>query len=438
MNKLKKIDLETMDKIIKDDNSLFLCGNGFSMNFDSDFGNIFDRLYEAHKSIVRNGEYEIARDTQGFKGKNLKSYKNVLNYMKYFSEDKIKNIFIDAYKFAQSIINNEQIIEELKENDYITNLTFGRNQIDLVKEICYIGDRYGIESVNIEYWTILIYFYFALKKIQSSNYQFPKLNSFLTILEIGHVDEITFMGTNKSQDIVIESTLFNGFNTYYRILFCTAIFSKGKALEFEKLNGVTNLSTENIKAYLNKFNSIITLNYDRILDKLLPKKCIYHPHGAFTDEKEFIHGQSLGLNYNNNQYVSFSDILIGDYFYNKTYRSSINSLAKNSYYNKKQRHISEIINNVITNDNINTSVIFGMNIQNDQHVVRNIMMGCFFANIQNPKIIYCYFNEEEALQFQEEFKNIITFSEDASEYAKNINIQYIDTHDILNKHFAKK
>ncbi|MCD3216886.1 hypothetical protein G8S55_06410 [Clostridium botulinum C] len=437
MDKLTKIDLKTMDKIIKDNNSLFLCGNGFSINFDSDFGNIFDRLHEAHKLIIHNGKYEIAKDAQGLKGKNLKGYKNVLNYTKYFSKNQLKTIFIDAYKFAQSIINNEMIIRELTENDYITNLTFGRNQIDLVKEICDIGDKHNVESVNIEYWTILIYFYFALKQLNSANYQFPKFNSFLTIIEIGHIDEVTYMDTNKPQDIVIESTLFNGFNTYYRLLFCTAIFSNGKVFDMNKLNKTSSLSMNNIREYLKEFNSLITLNYDRILDKLMFNNHIYHPHGAFTTKKEFIHGQSLGLSYGNNQYVSFSDILIGDYFYNKTYRSTINNLAKNSYYNRKQKHISEIINNAIKDNNINTSVIFGMNIQNDQHVIRNIMMGYFFAEIQNPKIIYCYFNEEEGLQFQREFKNMITFSPEASEYAKNIEIQYIDTHDILNKHFNK-
>ncbi|MCD3245401.1 hypothetical protein G8S21_05505 [Clostridium botulinum C] len=437
MNKLKKIDLETMDKIIKDDNSLFLCGNGFSMNFDSDFGNIFDRLYQAHKSIVRNGEYEIARDTQGFKGKSLKGYKNVLNYTKYFSEDKIRNIFKDGHKFAQSIINNRQVIEELKEKEFITDLTFGRSEIDLVKEIYGETDSYSIESTNIEYWTILIYFYFALRKLQSKNYKFPVLNSFLTIIEIGHVDEITFMGTNKSRDIVIESTLFNGFNTYYRLLFCTAIFSNGKALQLEQLNKISKLSIKKIQEYLGGFNSIVTLNYDSILDMILPNSYIYHPHGSFINKKEYVHGQSLGLNYDNNKYVSFSDILIGDYFYNKTYRGIINNMAKNSLYNKKPKHIAQIINSVIKEKNIDAFIIFGMNIQNDQHVIRNIMTGCFFADIENPKIIYCYYNEEEALQFQEEFKNMITFSEDASEYAKNIDVQYIDTHDILDKHFNK-
>jgi len=37
----------------------FLCGNGFSMNFDSGFSNIHSRLYEVHKSLYKNTKYKV-------------------------------------------------------------------------------------------------------------------------------------------------------------------------------------------------------------------------------------------------------------------------------------------------------------------------------------------------------------------------------------------
>ena len=434
-----KINVSEMNEILNRNNSLFLCGNGFSMNFDSNFGNIFDRLYEAHKILIHNGKYKVEKHTNMyFKKKCLDNYKNVLQYIKYFSENELKNIFKDGYKFAKSIIENKIILTELKENDLISELTFGRSQLNLLYEIINIRSEKDINKINIEYWTILIYFYFAIKGLNSNNYKFPSNNSFLLVVELGDINKTTFMEDKKIKSIIQESTLFNGFNTYYRLLFCTAIFSNGKGIELNQLNKLEELSIEKIAGFLNKYNSIMTLNYDNILDNILPNKIVSHLHGKFVSREEYVHGQSLGLQYNNaNKYVSFSDILIGDYFYNKTQREVVNHLATNNYRNKRPEYISNIIRNEIRNNSINTIVIFGMNIQNDQHIIRNIMLELFFAKIQNPQIIYCYYYYEEAEEFYKEFYKVITFSDEATEYAKNIKVRYIDTHEILESYFLK-
>lgn len=41
-----EIPLNYFNELIGRSKSMFICGNGFSMNFDSDFGNIYDRLYD--------------------------------------------------------------------------------------------------------------------------------------------------------------------------------------------------------------------------------------------------------------------------------------------------------------------------------------------------------------------------------------------------------
>ncbi|MFT8348823.1 hypothetical protein [Clostridium saccharoperbutylacetonicum] len=51
---MKEIDVKEIDRIINENSCVFLCGNGFSMNFDKNFSNIFDRLYDAHKSLLHN------------------------------------------------------------------------------------------------------------------------------------------------------------------------------------------------------------------------------------------------------------------------------------------------------------------------------------------------------------------------------------------------
>ncbi len=39
--------------------------------------------------------------------------------------------------------------------------------------------------------------------------------------------------------------------------------------------------------------------------------------------------------------------------------------------------------------------------------------------------------------FEEQFKAVITFSEEVSEYAENIKVSYIKTQDVLKKYFLK-
>lgn len=57
MNK-GELNSKELNQIICENTAMFLCGNGFSINFDKDFSNIYDRLFEAHKSLMRNGKYE--------------------------------------------------------------------------------------------------------------------------------------------------------------------------------------------------------------------------------------------------------------------------------------------------------------------------------------------------------------------------------------------
>ncbi|HDF3128780.1 TPA: hypothetical protein PC487_003497, partial [Clostridioides difficile] len=59
---MEDINIEKISNIIKENNSVFLCGNGFSINFDNDFRNIFNRLYESHKILIHNSKYEINSD----------------------------------------------------------------------------------------------------------------------------------------------------------------------------------------------------------------------------------------------------------------------------------------------------------------------------------------------------------------------------------------
>ncbi|HBG8361082.1 TPA: hypothetical protein KRH15_002760, partial [Clostridioides difficile] len=103
--------------------------------------------------------------------------------------------------------------------------------------------------------------------------------------------------------------------------------------------------------------------------------------------------------------------------------------------NKKIYGYNKILEEVVKNKKINTFVIFGMSIDNDQHILRTIMASFYFAKINNPQILYCYFSDKEKEVFNDNFYKIITFDEELSNYSKNIRLKYVKTNEILNNIF---
>lgn len=426
-----EISILDFEEHLNKHNTAFLCGNGFSINFDSDFRNIYGNLYTSHKNVIYNSSYMVQAN-ENFKRKCYENFKSVKQFLRSISKDGLYNIFEDALLFALTVQENSQLIEQLWEENKIKHLVFGLSEIDILNQICEIGKTKGVTYVNIEHWTILIYFYFVIKEMNSNQYQFPNSNSFITVLNVGNKSSITLL---PEQNKVLENVIFNGFTTYYRFLFSTAIFSNGKAFEFSKLSTTDNLEIDKIKNFLKKYNLLLSLNYDKIMENLVDED-VFHLHGEFVKNRtEYVFAQSLGLNYDDG-YVSFSDILIGDYFTFKTFLPIVNNHSKN-IFNKKTTHFSKKIDNLIQDYSINSIVIFGMNIENDQHVLRNLMLAFFNAKQQSPQIIYCYFTPEEKIDFEEQFEAVITFSKEVSDYAKGIQVSYIKTQDILKEYFLK-
>ncbi|WP_242159494.1 hypothetical protein [Bacillus cereus group sp. BfR-BA-01431] len=204
------------------------------------------------------------------------------------------------------------------------------------------------------------------------------------------------------------------------------------------LNKINQIDLKKLKGFLRNFNILTSLNYDHLMEKITERE-VEHFHGEFVkNKKEYVYYQSFGLHYTNG-YVSFSDVLIGDYFLFKSVFPVIWNLAsKKTHTGKNIELFGQKSDRIIRENNINTIVIFGMNIENDQHVLRNIMSSFYFAEIQNPKIVYCYFNEQERDDFEKQYDGVITFSEELSNYARKIDIRYIQTQEILKEYFYEK
>lgn len=155
---MKEITYKELEKIVQEQPAAFLCGNGFSINFDSDFANIYDRLYEAHKLLLQSGKYDV-KANHLFKKVFEDNYKNVCKYVYTYKQKNIEEVFLSGIDFAESIIKDEDLIRKLNDMGYIHKLVFGKSELDLVESIARVGNKRGYKLVNIEYWSILIYMF---------------------------------------------------------------------------------------------------------------------------------------------------------------------------------------------------------------------------------------------------------------------------------------
>lgn len=427
------IDLIEFERVLDENKSAFLCGNGFSMNFDSNFSNIFDRLYDAHKELLEHSQYKVNAPKPAFNKKCKDNYKSAKQFFKHKSKEELYKIFEDGLLFAESIRENNPLINELWEKRWIISLEFGLSQYDLLDKICNIGRKWGVQYVNIEYWTILVYFYYAIKELKTPYYIFPIENSFIHAIKAGDKSEI------KLTDVFFEKILFNGFCLYYRMLFSIAIFANGRGIDTTLLNKTRELDGVSIKNFLDKFDCLLSLNYDHLLEMISGRR-VDHFHGEFGINKlEYVYYQSFCLKYKGKE-ISFSDILIGDYFMFKQYAALIQGFSeggsKGLQYSMR-KSFSNKMQSIVQQNRINTVVIFGMNIDNDQHVLRNLMVSFYQAKIKKPKIIYCYFIDQERVDFEEQYEAVITFGEELNTYARGIEVLFIKTENILNEYFSK-
>ena len=428
----EKIELnaEELNQLITKNPSMFLCGNGFSINFDKDFSNIYDRLYEAHKSLMRHRKYDV-RGNSSFRKVFKDNYKSICKYVNTFKQKDLDEFFESGVIFAESIIKNVDLMDELQNSGYIHKLTFGTSELDSVKSIAEVGKSRGYKEVNIEYWSLLIYMYFAIEKLETT-YVFPSNNLFITLIKIGNINKGRLI---PEEDDIHQYIMSNGLNTYYRMLFATAIWNNGKAVDFKKLRGTDKLNISKIADFLNQFKVLITLNYDHIIENIVGHP-IQHIHGEFVEgEKEFVYFQSLGWESDEKRYVSYSDILLGDYYNNKTFAAQVSYMNKNPL-NKRIVNITQTVGKNIQEMRTNVIVIFGMNINNDQHIIRDVMLGLEEMVEENPKIVYCYYDEMDKADFESQYETAITFSEEVNRKVRKIEVEYIKTQEILDRYFV--
>ena len=423
------MNMTDFDRLLSETNSALLLGNGFSMNFDSGFSNIHSRLYETHKLLYKTTSYYSEAPNSNLNTKRKKGYENVIQKMKYWRENEFYEIFNQGVNFAQSIACFDGMEEWLilKKCNYATAGGYGVYHDCM--EIYQTAKNKGVAAVNIEYWPTLIYMYYVLSNESPDNYILPANNSFTDLICAGEYKQINLYG----KSVPVLDTYNNGFNTYYKMLYSLAIFNQGKAIGQVRLDKIEQLNKFAIGHLLEEFKFILTLNYDHIIEENWNNIEVVHLHGAYELNDDMVFYQKMLHDYSGVD-VNFSSILIGDFLCNKTHQA-ITSQKMNKGGSRAFESANELINNAISNHKISNIIIFGMNICNDQDLLRYIMLAYEKECVEKPIITYCYFTIDEKLEFEKQFEKAKSFSQEVNLYCEKIVVHTVATQDILQKYF---
>lgn len=183
------------DELIKEASmktSAFLCGNGFSINFDNDYklSNLVERLYKTHCHIKRYECYDIVSNEK-YKAVLRENYNATKKVIKRINnETAFISLFSDAVALAYSITENKSAISWLNDNGYNSKLAFGLAHIDLLYLIVEQAKKNGGMHVNYEYWTVLIYYIIALKNAPSEVYSSDTNNVFVSAVLAGSINSL--------------------------------------------------------------------------------------------------------------------------------------------------------------------------------------------------------------------------------------------------------
>lgn len=413
---------------IANNKSAFICGNGFSINFDSSYSasNLAKSLFNTHYHIKSFAKYESCGNNK-YKEIMKSNYKSAMRVINRINNEKdFISLFDDAIKFAQALLQDDIILSWLNDNGYNMRLTFGLEQLDLMAKIVEQAKRYGVLNVNYEYWTIIIYYIIVMSKSPNNIFEIDKNNKFVQAVLAGNVSPIEHK--ESGTDLFI-SAVTNGMYIYLRFLFAGNILLKGKSYDVTKLDNWEKYDTNVINSFLSNFDYLVTTNYDMILETLTQKD-VFHLHGCYFKTKKVFLYETLTLTYDLKDF-DLSTIIIGDFFLSKSFYQLTAKMANSKFPNTPTKVYSDILEDVIKTKKSNIIVIFGLNVDNDYHILRNIQIELEAGGVKNPHIIYCYYSDNDLDSFKKSYEECITYSDYLSDYVKNnIRVSVVDSKEL--------
>ncbi|MDL5141548.1 hypothetical protein [Bacillus atrophaeus] len=84
------------------------------------------------------------------------------------------------------------MLQNLSDKKMIHTLAFNISEIDVLKNICEVGNKRGYKYINLENWSILIFFYFAINELDKATFPFSLNNTFVEAIIAGHESKVLF------------------------------------------------------------------------------------------------------------------------------------------------------------------------------------------------------------------------------------------------------
>lgn len=436
-NKPKEILLEEfLHRINASNNPCLICGNGLSINFEPQLTlqHLGNNLYKTHLYILTYGDYRIINNSK-LNDVYKPNFQNVKRYLKknIRSNDELEKLLSGAISFAKNILSSQKTIDWLKENGFISNLSMGFSTLDYITNLIYQADRYGVLGSNYEYWSLLVYFVLALNDAPAVLNSFSDENEFAKVVLIG--SEKT-MGFSKKLGISYYSKVCeNGMYIYLRLLLSSNILLTGNGFHVEQMSIWNNFQKEKLRSFFSLFQNLITTNYDLVIEKIC-NRFVSHLHGFFSKQLQASLYQTFGV-YKKAIRYDLSTLIIGDYFVSKIFFAITASMSRKCFFNTHIDTCSDILRRIIKEGKTDTVVIFGLNIDNDYHILRHLQIYLEAGGIESTNIIFCYYSQEDRKAFLQAYKSCITYSEELNNYAiNNISVYTLNSHLILNKYFV--
>jgi len=367
----------------------------------------------------------------------LPNYKATIKYLEraIHNEEEFLSLFSDAVKFAKSI-TNPQVIVWITDNKFNAKLVMGFGPLDYVTDLIKQAESNdSVFKINYEYWTILIYFALVLTQAPSNIYIALEENKFVKAVAIGAGQSLGIRSNNQPDYFL--KTCENGMFTYLRLLLATNILLVGNGYHVERMSKWDFFQRNILKQFFTLFDHVITTNYDLLAERITDGE-VSHLHGCYTRQPQIVLGQSLGVFIDAVRY-DLSSILIGDYFVAKSFYATTVHIAQKSSLNAKIDFHQEVLKQIIAKGKSDTIVIFGLNVNNDYHIVRDLQVFLYQSGLPQANIIFCYYSEEDCVAFREAYESCITYSEELNKYVReHISTYTIDSHSILQHFFVKK
>lgn len=430
------ITIEMSLNLIKESASpALICGNGLSINFEPNLalGQLSKNMYKTHMHVMKFGDYAVTSKAMEAYTSNYSATMKHLKKSIHNQED-FTSLFEDAIRFAK-IINTPSICEWICNNGFNSKLVMGFGPLDYVFELLKQAEASDMAlSINYEFWSIIIYFALVLNDAPSNIYSSNENNRFIKAVLCG--GQFTRGYIQKNQSGYLEKTCENGVFTYLRLIFSTNILLAGNGYHVDQMSRWNDYNKDELNLFFSLFKNIITTNYDLLIEKLT-NRSVSHLHGCYTRQKQVALYQSLGVFVDAVRY-DLSSILIGDYFIVKSFFSTATLLAQKFPINTKIRNYNQIFEELIVKEKTDTIVIFGLNVNNDFHILRDLQVYFQRSGLGNAQIVYCYFCEEDKTSFENAYESCITYSPELNDYIRNhISVYTLDSRCILKRFFIR-